>query len=269
MKYAVCVPYHDPQQFEKWMEAWGLLFASNVNSSLPEWLFACHDMEKEGCAKTKNKTIRSAVKSGAEYIVVLDDDCFPTEPVIYERNQLKAFVQLHIDSLNPQSAKQYKLICKPRSRGTPYSGMTVERPVVASIGFWAINPDLDAVTQLSYGLAPLRPKCRRNAIYGQFFPFSGMNFAFRAEHAEWFQLIEGVGRFDDIYMGYLAQKLAYEAGYCFNLGGPWVNHIRQSNVWANLKVEAQEMERNEQLWKDIALAPSGLSYTELRKHVGL
>jgi hypothetical protein len=64
-----------------------------------------------------------------------------------------------------------------------------------------------------------------------------------------------VARFDDIWQGFLWQKKAYASGQCFNLAGPLVRHSRQSNVWANLRDEAQSMERNETLWADIYAAP--------------
>jgi hypothetical protein len=42
---------------------------------------------------------------------------------------------------------------------------------------------------------------------------------------------------------------AYHRGHGINLKGPVVRHMRQSNVWHNLKVEAENLERNESEWR--------------------
>ncbi len=93
----------------------------------------------------------------------------------------------------------------------------------------------------------------QKTMFGRYFPLCAMNYAFKpAEWEPWFYLIEDVGRYDDIWMGWLWQKEAYQRGCCFNLDGPLVRHSRQSNVWANLKNEATYLEENETLWRDIA-----------------
>jgi hypothetical protein len=82
-----------------------------------------------------------------------------------------------------------------------------------------------------------------------------MNIAFKPlDWLPWCRFID-VPRFDDIWMGWLWQKEAYRRGFCFRLDGPMVHHSRQSNVFANLKVEAKHLERNETLWHDIATSP--------------
>ena len=59
-------------------------------------------------------------------------------------------------------------------------------------------------------------------------------------------------RIDDIWMGWMWQREAYQRGYCFNLSGPMVRHSRQSNVWRNLRDESRYLEENETLWRKIA-----------------
>ena len=90
-----------------------------------------------------------------------------------------------------------------------------------------------------------------------------MNIAFRPKlWHPWCQFID-VPRFDDIWMGWLWQREAYRRGACFNLSGPLVRHARQSNVWKNLKDEAEHLETNETLWRSIECSPFD-SYEELR-----
>ena len=87
-------------------------------------------------------------------------------------------------------------------------------------------------------------------------PICGMNLAFRREVAPWVYFSPmagdtGYDRFDDIWMGLLWQKHATASGQCFNLAGPIVRHSRQSNVWANLRDEAQRLELNETAWQRV------------------
>ena len=90
--------------------------------------------------------------------------------------------------------------------------------------------------------------------WGRYFPLCGMNLAFKSQEWPWCQFVN-VPRFDDIWQGFLWQKKAYAAGQCFNLNGPMVRHSRQSNVWANLKEECLNLEKNETIWKDIYKMP--------------
>lgn len=94
-----------------------------------------------------------------------------------------------------------------------------------------------------------------------------MNLAFRSEEWPWCQFVN-VPRMDDIWSGFLWQKKAYLEGKCFNLNGPIVYHSRQSNVWSNLKIETDNLERNETLWSEIATGPL-LAYNEMLQRYGL
>jgi hypothetical protein len=58
-------------------------------------------------------------------------------------------------------------------------------------------------------------------------------------------------------MGWLWQYEAYRRGYCFNLAGPLITHVRQSNVWRNLIDEARYLQQSETLWRDIAFTRDG------------
>ena len=166
-------------------------------------------------------------------------------------------------ALEPQPVALFETVTDPASRGTPYApaNLTATLPVAASMGFWTRVGDHCAVRQLAHGPIPMTFAPR--AVYGRWFPLCGMNLAFRpALWDPWCRFVE-VARFDDIWMGWLWQKEAYRRGYCFNLGGPLVQHSRQSNVWVNLRQEVDHLEASETLWRSIALHPSS-DYRELR-----
>lgn len=249
----VVVPWHDPKQKERFCREWRITKDDPVIFS--------QDKTGAGCATTKNAGIREAYNSGAKVICVLDDDCYPENKHFYPFD-IATFVKAHIAALQPQSVQRVISTTIPNSRGMPYYHTKMEMPVAASMGFWTGVPDFDAIAALQLG-PDATVTFNQRAVFGEFFPFCGMNFAFRREWIDCAQLIDAA-RWDDIWMGWIWEKIAYEKGFCFNLNGPLVRHSRQSNVWRNLREEALYIEQNETLWEEIAKRPIGLSAGSLR-----
>ena len=254
-EFAVVVPWHNEQQRNSFVDAWGV-------EVMPEFLLLQHDERGEGCAATKNKGVARAIEMGAEVIVVLDDDCYPThgESYIDDRSargggKMRRFAEAHIETLKPRKVLGFGTLTDPPSRGTPYGvdNRDMRRDVAASMGYWTEIGDYCAVRQLVHGGAPMEPlRAMESHLY---FPLSGMNMAFRPKDwMPWATFID-VSRYDDIWMGWLWQKEAYRRGAVFALDGPKVRHSRQSNIWANLQHEARFAEVNETLWREIAQSP--------------
>lgn len=250
-KIFVVVPWHNEEQRAAFLEAWRI-------SKVPRWLVLQRDKNREGCAMTKNKGVREAMRRGADIVVILDDDCFPSA---YEHRDRPPDLWWHAEKMTlpmlsgwREKIEWVRQTTTPPARGTPYVVRALRLPVAAVMGFWEHVADLDAARQLVNGWEQ-KVQYHGGCVFGQYFALSGMNLAFRPrEWLPWCEFID-VPRFDDIWMGWLWQKEAYRRGYCFNLNGPLVRHVRQSNVWANLRAEAPHLERNETLWRDIALSP--------------
>ena len=107
---------------------------------------------------------------------------------------------------------------------------------------------------------------KRKTIFGRYFAWCGMAVAFRSEWWPYCSFVEDVGRMDDIWGGLIFQRFAYSIGHCFNLNGPMIRHSRQSNVWANLAVEAPFLESNESAWQRV-LVEQNLDYESLLRAV--
>ena len=239
----VVVPWYDEKQLGQWLDAWGI-------NPYPPWLHLIQDETRAGSGATKNRGIFDAIAAGAEIVVVLDDDCYPSD--VNHIPSLEGFVELHVEALQPQPVALFEIVTEPPSRGTPFKNHYVKMPVAASMGFWEGVGDYDGLRQLVYDGADMT--FATGALHGRYFPLSGMNLAFRVDWMPWCSFVD-VPRFDDIWMGWMWQRNAYDHGYCFNFNGPRVRHARQSNVWNNLQVEAVHLERNETLWSDIATHP--------------
>jgi len=240
MDFAIVTPWVYKEEINAFLSNWNI-------SEVPPWLVLQCDENREGCGVTKNKGVAEAMRRGADVVVILDGDCYPSA----EATTLEQLAELHIAALEPQPVEMFATVTDPPSRGTPYFETTIPMPVAASMGFWRRVGDYCAPRQLTYGA--LHPMNFHTApIFGRYFPLCGMNLAFRpAKWLPWCSFID-VPRFDDIWMGWLWQRHAYTCGWCFNLNGPLVTHSRQSNVWKNLADEATYLESNESLWIDIA-----------------
>lgn len=248
MNTKVCVAWHNRVQIEAFLTGW------KISHSHPS-LVLQQDVNREGCARTKNKALKRAIEGGAEIVIVCDDDC------LSDHHSFDEFIAAHEAALEPQSVEMFAQVTDPPNRGTPYHNRSLTMPVAASVGQWTHIADRDACAQLVQGAeAPM--KFRRNAIFGQYHAMSGMNIAFRAEWFPWCQLVD-VPRFDDIWGALIWQREAYKRGHCFNLAGPLVRHSRQSNVWQNLRDEAVNLERNETIWQEIHALPEGMSHVEI------
>lgn len=244
----IITPWHNKEQLEQFLAAWDI-------SNIPSYLLLQQDKNKEGCARTKNKGIEKALSQNVNIIVILDDDCYPSE----EARTLEELLEKHRLALLPQPVELFEVVTNPASRGTPYYNRTIELPVAASMGFWLNVPDYDAVSQLT--LSDRDIVFNRKVIYQKYFPLSGMNLAFSPSWYPYCKFID-IPRFDDIWQGFIWQKKAYHDGYCFNLSGPYITHSRQSNIWTNLRQEAKHLEYNEILWSRIHQHPS-TDYQEL------
>lgn len=241
VKTIVVVPWHNGSQLELFLSEW------KIGRGDPR-LLPVQDKDRSGCAATKNKGIEEAITYNAETIIILDDDCFPDKGMTFDE-----FIHAHEKALEPQEINLFQAVTEPPSRGTPYFSNIALMEVAASMGFWTGIGDYDACGQLVHGATkPMR--FLRNSIHGRYFPLCGMNLAFRAKEWPWCQFID-VERFDDIWQGFLWQRRAYADGKCFNLNGPLVRHSRQSDVWANLRAEAVNLEENETLWQRAATLP--------------
>jgi len=180
-----------------------------------------------------------------EYIFTTDDDCFPVgDPIQDHINQLNRRVPI---SWLSTATNAYM-------RGFAYN-VREEAPVQFSHGVWEGVPDYDAPTQL---LTPkdFKPDYYKGVIpKGIYAPICGMNCCFRREALPYVYFapvgqFRGAERFDDIFFGILLVKKFAELNWAIVSGYARVNHLRASNVFKSLELEAVGIRHNEEFWKD-------------------
>lgn len=232
-----------------------------------------------------------AAERGATRIHLLDDDCLP-----WEGQDVAA---AHRQRLTEGLAESAWMSSVPglRVRGLPY-GNTQRRVLPAvSMGLWAGVPDLDASTALVQGTPHefTPPPDAWVAPPHQYVPICGMNLAFRVEVLPLLYFApmgvgQPVGRFDDIWLGLVAQRGFAALGQRIAVGGAVVHHVRASDPFTNLRREATGVALHEHLWRLIdgipvtARAPAAIAteigagllalaeavpLTDLRGYVGL
>jgi reversibly glycosylated polypeptide / UDP-arabinopyranose mutase len=217
-------------------------------------------LEDSWIISKRDSAIRSygfykAYQIGADYIFTLDDDCLPLN------NQ--KFCQEHINNLE-KTSKWCESVLGFRTRGIPYKKLGLLENVVFSMGLWEGVPDFDAVHMLADCIGPLRLTETRVMPRGQYFPFCGMNFAFKKEATPMclFALMgqgSPFGRFDDIWFGIICKKICDHLNYFITCGKPYIYHSKASDAFNNLVKEAPGIKFNENFWQivdDIVLTGS-------------
>jgi hypothetical protein len=199
------------------------------------------------CSACRNFGHYLAYSEGYDVIIALDYDC---------RTRLR-WLEQHLEALGDivdapaLRGRWLNTIEQPGvyARGFPYeyrnqetaacvSEMTATGEVKLNMGVWDNVLDLNGIDKLKREPPP-EPGLRgeRNYVALGMIPLCGMNTAFRAELTPaYFFLpdvwIEGwqLSRHDDIWGGYVLERLMQKRGDLTRFGRPVVEHTRQTNL---------------------------------------
>ena len=226
------------------------------------WIFSRRD------SACRSFGFLQAVRRGADIVITLDDDCYPLTS-----SDVSSFVAEHRRNLE-QPPAWVSSVPGMRVRGMPFADPDLVwdgPPVLVSMGLWSDVPDLSAVETLALNsalhgehraiLTRFRPTGGTRVMSPhQFFPFCGMNFAFRREvlPALYFPLMgetSPYARFDDIWCGLLLQRMLSRTDGLITVGEPWVRHTRASDAFDNLVKEAPGIAANESYWQVLQTLP--------------
>ena len=188
--------------------------------------------------------------NGADRVITLDDDCYPLPGC-------ENFAEMHGDAMiHPQWVPS---VPGMDTRGMPYYQRGMVLNVMANVGLWTENPDLDAPQTLVHGnmAGYVPPPGNRIVPAGQFAPLCGMNLCIQRQALPLFFFpLMGDGqpyrRMDDIWSGIIAKHCMDHLGWRLSVGEPFVKHCRASDPMANLVKEAPGIAANETFWQTIA-----------------
>jgi hypothetical protein len=199
-----------------------------------------------------------AYQAGADVIITIDDDCYPTND---------NFVQEHLDNLDFKNATKWiNTYPNPTwiyTRGFPYKIRNKGR-VCLSHGLWSGALDLDGLVEskLPKLLNEKKyPPIRQIIPQGYYYPMCSMNMAFNRDVAPlmFFPMMgenpQGkewpYNRFDDIWAGIFSKKIMDHLQLGVINGSPFVNHRKASKPKDNHLKELSGMNINEVLWKRV------------------
>lgn len=228
----------------------------------------------------RSDTVRSfgywyAWQHGYDYIMTLDDDCYPAEG--YEELDL-----LHRSMMT--RTRWFNTLNSVRPRGVPYFN-TGKRDVYINHGIWQGVLDYDAPQQLVNPIPETYTHDNRIVPSGAYFPFCGMNWMCRREaiplayHLLMGHRMTALGslerlpfdRWGDIWCGLVAKRVCDHLGWAASTGTPYVHHDRASDPFANIRKEANGLQVNEWMWQaidGIEFPSDQVTAIECYRHIG-
>ena len=247
--------------------------------------YSDEDQEKLGYRSSEiigwNKIMRrsisliEAIKYGAEIIVSIDDDNIPLDTDYFA--DFVSILSAPYSGLKASSKTAWFnigdfMIPRIYHRGYPYdqrdgkpdysiSPTSCEKVGIAE-GLWFGDPDIDAMERITN--APIIHRfsevLQRGLVIDRmnFAPINSQNTAYVRELAPLMMPLVGVGRYDDIWASYMAERVIMTTDYCCYFGKPFVWQERNPhNLWTNLKDEIYGMEYTPRFCQDLLAASLG------------
>jgi len=223
----------------------------------------------------RNIALLEALKYGADIIITVDDDNVPLD-IDYFNNFLKVlsqpFIGLEVSSDDGWFNIGEYTIPPVYHRGFPYERMHMKHNYVlrhieqvkigVAAGLWFGDPDIGAMERIINN-----PKVNQVAEIikqglcvapGIFTPVNSQNTAYIAELAPLFMVWPGVGRYDDIWAAYMAEKIMRTLDYRVYYGPPFARQERHPhNLLQDLKDEILGMEYTVKFCDDLLKANLG------------
>jgi hypothetical protein len=223
----------------------------------------------------RNICLLEAIRHKADIIVTIDDDNIPLD-----RNYFADFRSVFTSSYNGiivGSDQNWfnvgELLSPPvYHRGFPHDqrhrdlnihlSPACNVRVGVAAGLWLGDPDIDAVERITNRptIHQVSEVLRAGLVVDNacFSPFNSQNTAYLAELAPLMMVLIGVGRFDDIWASYIAQRVMSETDYHVYYGKPFVWQQRNpQSQWRNLEDELFGMELTPRFCQDLREASLG------------
>lgn len=231
--------------------------------------YKCSEIIGWNKIQRRNIGVLEAAKDNFDVIVSIDDDNIPLHRTYlddFRRIFTNGYNGLEFDSdtgwFNVGEFLHPKVFHRgfphelrsgdPRLRSRPVSGVQVG----VAAGLWLGDPDIDAVDRLVLrpNVVGVSDAVGTGIIVAKrcWSPFDSQNTAFRADLFPLMLVLAGVGRFDDIWGSYIAQRVMAETGHQVHYGPPLVWQERnEQSIWRNLQDELYGMENTLAFCEDL------------------
>ena len=217
----------------------------------------------------RNLALLAALRQKPDIIVTIDDDNFPCNSEYFDH--MRRILGNPFTGLSGQThgtAFDVGQVFEPafHHRGFPYDmrnsiadiRFTPVHKVKVGVaaGLWLGDPDIDAATRLVNGpvVKDLTEVAREGVVAGPdtLCVFNSQNTGWVEELAPLMMVWPGVGRYDDIWASYAAQRVIRDDDWYIHFGKPLVWQQRNpQNLIGNLKEEIFGMETTPRLIQDM------------------
>jgi hypothetical protein len=218
--------------------------------------YACSELIGWNCIQRRNVALLEAIKSKADIIVTVDDDNIPIASDYFDhfrRIFSQPFSGLIADAkANGRVDQRWfdvgRLLVPPAiHRGFPSNlrhldigpilTPAIDAKVGVAAGLWMGAPDTDAPNRIvnqpvTYGWSEV---LRAGVLVkpGCFAPFNSQNTAYTHELAPLMMVLPFVGRYDDIWASYIAERVMMERDEHVHFGPPLVWQERNAHDFVN------------------------------------
>lgn len=208
------------------------------------------------CIQRRQVAILKAYESGADIIVLIDDDNYiACEDYVGHHLLLGSDASLPVvsspsgwynicdDLEERQNRKFYPRGYSWVDRIDEVKNLNWNKKTVRTVvnaGFWLGDPDIDAVTRLA---APIDVTgYKRNANYAldkeTYSPFNSQNTAIHRDIVPIYFLVPDIGRFDDIWSSYIVERITWQMNDYVSYGQPLVRQNRnEHDLWVDAYAE--------------------------------
>lgn len=193
-----------------------------------------------------------------DYVLTVDDDNVPVNKNTFFSELLFGFEPTAAPTLSSETGwwnpgqmvnplvhhrgypldERHRELAKPQDKPQlAYYPWDHETAVVA--GLWTGDPDIDATERISKlpdvrfigykSQAGANPYPNVRLAPGTWSPFNTQSTTYDIRIAPLMQVLSGVGRYDDIWMSYVARRIMDEIGVCVNYGRPLVHQERNEH----------------------------------------
>jgi hypothetical protein len=237
--------------------------------------YACSEIIGWNKIMRRNIALLEAMKYGADIIVTIDDDNIPLDHDYFEVFK-SVLTSPHSGLIGSSETRWFNVgefLSPPvYHRGFPYDYRHIDlkvrltsvcnAKVGVAAGLWLGDPDIDAMERITNRptVYQVSEVLRSGLVVDNrcFTPFNSQNTAYVAELAPLMMVLVGVGRYDDIWASYIAERVMMDTDYHVHYGRPFVWQERNpQSQWRNLKDEVFGMEFTTRFCQDLVDANLG------------
>ena len=198
-----------------------------------------------------------AYESGFDMVIRIDDDNYPTKDDFVGGHSV---VGENINTSCISTKSDWYNVCEQLidkdgipfyPRGYPYSKRWVKDEshvvsknvkIIVNAGLWLGDPDVDAVTRLCKPIDAIKFTKTYGSNFcldiGTWCPINTQNTSYHREIIPAAFVPPNVGRYDDIWSGYLMRKVMDQSDLYVSYGSPLLKQLRnEHNLWSDLDLE--------------------------------